>query len=421
MNILIWGFGLEGRSTLDYFLKEGINKNNIYIATKDKIEIDGIKCILEENILDYINEIDLVVKSSGISFYKKEVQELIKKNIKITTNLNILLENNKSKTIAITGTKGKSTTSSMLYHILKNLGYNVALVGNIGKSFLDIIDINYDYIVLELSSYQVKTLYNNLDYSIILNLFKEHIDWHLKHENYFKDKLSISNHSKKCIYNSNNELIKKYLKIDNNFVEFGNNKNFHIKDNFIYFNNEKIIDINNFNNIKGEHIFRNICVILTFLKEENIDINKSLEILKTFKTLEHRLDIFYNKNNTMFIDDSISTIPEATIEALKTFNNKDVFLILGGFDRKQDYTLLVDFIKKSNNIKKIYLLGQTGLILNKLLPNSTYYNSLKDIVDSIKKEDLNNKIVLLSPASPSYDMFKNFEERGSIFKELMLK
>lgn len=421
MNILIWGFGLEGRSTLDYFLKEGINKNNIYIATKDKIEIDGIKCILEENILDYINKIDLVVKSSGISFYKKEVQELIKKNIKITTNLNILLENNKSKTIAITGTKGKSTTSSMLYHILKNLGYNVALVGNIGKSFLDIVDTNYDYIVLELSSYQVKTLYNNLDYSIILNLFKEHIDWHLKHENYFKDKLSISNHSKKCIYNSNNELIKKYLKIDNNFIEFGNNKNFHIKDNFIYFNNEKIIDINNFNNIKGEHIFRNICGILTFLKEENIDINKSLEILKTFKTLEHRLDIFYNKNNTMFIDDSISTIPEATIEALKTFNNKDVFLILGGFDRKQDYTLLVDFIKKSNNIKKIYLLGQTGLILNKLLPNSTYCNSLKDIVDSIKKEDLNNKIVLLSPASPSYDMFKNFEERGNMFKELMLK
>lgn len=421
MNILIWGFGLEGKSTLDYFLKNGVIKSNIYIATKDKIEVDGIKCILEKNILDYTNKIDLVVKSSGISFYKKEVQELIKKNIKITTNLNILLENNNSQIVAITGTKGKSTTSSMLYHILKNLGYNVALAGNIGKSFLDIIDNKYDYIVLELSSYQIKTLYNDLDYSIILNLFKEHIDWHLTHENYFKDKLSISNYSKKCIYNSNNELIKKYLKTNNNFIEFGNNKNFHIKDNFIYFNNEKIIDINNFDNIRGEHIFRNICGILTFLKEENIDINKSLETLKTFKTLEHRLDIFYNKNNTIFIDDSISTIPEATIEALKTFDNKDVFLILGGFDRKQDYTLLVDFIKKSNNIKKIYLLGQTGLTLNKLLPNSTYYNSLKDIVDSIKKEDLNNKIVLLSPASPSYDMFKNFEERGNMFKELMLK
>ena len=218
MNILIWGFGLEGKSTLDYFLKNGVSKSNIYIATKDKIEVDGIKCILEENILDYTNKIDLVVKSSGISFYKKEVQELIKKNIKITTNLNILLENNNSQIVAITGTKGKSTTSSMLYHILKNLGYNVALAGNIGKSFLDIIDNKYDYIVLELSSYQIKTLYNDLDYSIILNLFKEHIDWHLTHENYFKDKLSISNYSKKCIYNSNNELIKKYLKTNNNFI-----------------------------------------------------------------------------------------------------------------------------------------------------------------------------------------------------------
>lgn len=424
MNVLIWGFGLEGKSTLDYLLKQNLNKSNIYIATKDKIEVDDINSISEEDILRYNNEIgfDLVIKSSGVSFYKKEIQELIKKNVKITTNLNILLENNNSKTIAVTGTKGKSTTSSMLYHILNKLGYNVVLVGNIGKSFLDVIDNKYDYIILELSSYQIKTLHNDIDYSIILNLFEEHVDWHLTHENYFNDKLSISNHSKKCIYNSKNELIKKYLVKKDNFIDFGNGKNFYVgNDDFIYFNNEKIININNFKNIKGKHIFENICGILTFLKEENIDIYESLKTLDSFKTLEHRLDIFYDYNNKIFVDDSISTIPEATIEALKTFNDKDIILILGGFNREQNYTKLVDFIKKSKNISKIYLLGQTGLTLNKLLNKSIYCNSLEDIVKSIKIESLDGKVVLLSPASPSYDMFKNFEERGNLFKKLMLE
>ena len=418
MKILIWGYGLEGKSALDYFLK--IGKNDLYVATKEAIDVKvkNVNFILEKDIFDY--NFDLVVKSSGISYYKEEVQKLINMNVKITSNLNIFLENNNSKTIAITGTKGKSTTSSILYHILKNMDYKVALVGNIGKSFLDIVDEKFDYVIMELSSYQIKTLYNTVDYGIILNLFPEHIDWHKTHENYFNDKFSLSSHSEKFICNGKNEILNRYIK--NDFIEFGNLKGFYVKDSCIFYNDKKIVDTKLFTNIRGEHIFENICGILTFLKEEKIDINKALDTLHTFKTLQHRLEIFYNKNNTIFVDDSISTIPEATIEAIKTFKDNDIFLILGGYDRKQDYNKLISLINNTNNIKKVFLLGQTGKRLYEydFKCEKELFNSIEELVESIKKENLDNKTVLLSPASPSYDMFKNFEERGSIFKKLML-
>lgn len=438
-TILVWGYGLEGKSTVDFLVRRGVKKN-IFVATQDKIEInvDNVNFILEKDIIKY--DFDFVIKSSGISVYKQEYKmledkEKSKKTV-ITSNLNILLsiiktENKNLKVIGITGTKGKSTTSSIMYYILKNLNYKVALLGNIGISFLNVINEikNYDYIVLELSSYQIKTLNcGYLDYGIILNLFPEHIDWHLNHENYFKDKLNIANYSKKFIFNKNDKNIQKYLQTTNkqNFVGFNCTNGFYIKNGFIMDNDKKIFDINSISNIKGEHIFTNVCSLLTVLKMENIDINKALDKLNIFQTLKHRLDVFYNdkKNNTIYVNDSISTIPEATIEAIKTFKNNNIFLILGGFDRQQNYEQLIDTIlKKDNNIKKVFLLGQTGNRLKKLLVNSIdceYFSSLENLVKSIKCNNLENTTVLLSPAAASYDMFKNFEQRGNMFEQLML-
>lgn len=435
-RILIWGYGLEGKSAADLLIKKGI-KNKILVATANKIDVDAtnIDFILENDILNHINEIDVVIKSSGVSSYKKEIEILRNNNIVVTTILNILLaevaEHKNAKTIGITGTKGKSTTASICNHILQNLNYKSILLGNIGISFLDVIDDidNYDYLVLELSSYQAKELSFNLDYSIILNLFPEHIDWHLNHENYFKDKLNIVKYAKNPIINTNDNTINNYLtEKKENYLYFNTKNGFYVKDNYIFDGDKKIFDINSIENIKGNHIFGNICAILEFLKQEKIDIIKALNTLKTFKTLEHRLEVFYNnkETNTIFVDDSISTIPEATIEALKTFKNNEIFLVLGGFDREQDYSYLVNFINDESNVKKIFLLGPTGKRLEELFKNNNkknievkYFENLEDLVKSIKSHNLHNKTVLLSPASPSYGMFKNFEERGNKFKELI--
>ena len=438
-KILVWGYGLEGKSAVDFLLKN--NVKNIVVATKDLIneDVKNVKFIAEDDILKY--NFDVVIKSSGVSIYKDICKSRIDRNVKITSLLNILLckiaeEKKKVKVIGITGTKGKSTTVSMLHHILKNMGYRVAILGNIGVSFLDAIDEldNYDYLILELSSCQIATMNCNINYSIILNLFREHIDWHITHENYFRDKINIINRSTKVAYNGDNETVVKYINkysTDNNankFLSFGTKNGFHTEDNFIMYGNKKIIDFNIFKNIRGEHIFRNICGVLTILQQENINIDLALNTLQTFKTLQHRLYIFYNdeKKGTMFVNDSISTIPEATIEAIKTFaNNKNsLFLILGGFDRQQDYSQLANVIfQHKDKIKKIFLVGQTAERLNAILAdkiNCTKYSNYEDLVKAIKANDLTNTTVLLSPAAASYDMFKNFEERGKTFEKLML-
>ena len=434
-KILIWGYGLEGKSAINLLLSKGVK--NITVATKDKIEDtkENVSFILEDDILKY--DFDYIIKSPGISMYKRECEILQTNGVIITSTLNLLLskiidENKKVKVIAITGTKGKSTTSSMLYHILNNLNYKVALLGNIGISFLDVFDKlnDYDYLVLELSSYQIKNLHCNIDYSIILNLFPEHIDWHLTHENYFKDKMNIINYSKKVAFNTSNETVMKYIGHINNdkkFIPFGNSDKYHIENNFIKYYTTNIFDINSILNIQGEHIFKNICGILSILEEENINITNALNTLKDFKTLKYRLDVFFNNttNNTIFVNDSISTIPESTIEAIKTFKENNIFLILGGFDRQQDYSKLIEVIlNPQNNIKKIFLIGQTGKRLQVELENKincSLYNSYEELVKVIKSNDLKNTTVLLSPASSSYDMFNNFEKRGEKFEKLMLE
>lgn len=426
-KILVWGYGLEGKSMINLFLRRN-HKNEIFVATHNPIDekIKNVKFILESEII--LNNFDIIIKSPGVSSYKNELKILQERGVLITSTLNIFLaevEKYKNlKTIGITGTKGKSTTASICYHMLTTLGFKTALVGNIGIPFFSIIDNldKYDYLVIELSSCQLNNIMYKLNYGILLNLYPEHIDWHITHDNYFIDKLRILKYSRKYFVNYADSITNKYVKI-NIENSFGNKDTFHVKNGYIYHNSQKIFDINSLNNIKGEHIFTNICALLSIFENEKLNINRALESLDSFKTLNHRLEIFHNneKHNIKFVDDSISTIPESTIMAIKAFKDDNIFLILGGFDRKQNYNELLKFLKNSNNIRKIFLLGDTGKKLQKELDNANYFNSLEELVLAIKNDNLENVTVLLSPAAASFDKFKNFEERGDRFKELMLR
>ena len=442
-KILVWGYGIEGKSAVDFLLKNNITKD-IIVATKDSVDekVNGIVFINENDILN--QDVDVIIKSAGISMYRPEIKQLEKNGIVITHIYNILFaeildykkKNNKKfpKVIGISGTKGKTTTSSMCEHILKTLGYKTVLLGNVGKSALDVINNfrEYDYIVIEISSQQCKTLKYPVDYSVLLNLFKEHIDWHLTHKNYFDDKMLLLKYGKKFVLpNSCDEALRRLPdNRDKDYIFFDTVSGFHLKnDDNIYYINEKIADISEYKNINGRHFFKNLCAVLSVLKAENIDIQKAMETLKTFRMPEHRLEVFFKdeKNSTVFIKDSIATIPEATIEAVKSVKNENIFLILGGKDRQKDVTSLIIFLNKNTCVKKVFLLGETGKIIYNMLKENNfnnyyeYFESLQDIVNAIKKCDLKNTTVLLSPASPSFDMFKNFEERGKIFKSLMLE
>ncbi|MDR2778047.1 MAG: UDP-N-acetylmuramoyl-L-alanine--D-glutamate ligase [Rickettsiales bacterium] len=427
-KILIWGYGLEGKSILDLLIGRGIPRENITVATNSEVneKLGGIDFILEDKILDC--KFDVAVKSPGISFYRREIEILEYRGTLITSILNILLAEVQTcdlplKTIGITGTKGKSTTASMCYHMLRSLGHRVALLGNIGVSFLDVIDSlgDYDYLLLELSSCQLQKMMYRLDYGILLNLFREHLDWHISHENYFRDKLNIIKYSKICFVNYRDQITSKYVDMGNYSNLFNSEDSYHIRDGNICYGKDRLFAINSLNNIKGEHIFTNLCALLAMLKKEKLDVGAALESLREFKTLPHRLEVFYSdsESNSKFVDDSIATIPEATIEALKTFKDDNIFLILGGLDRQQDYSEILEFIEKNKNVSKVFLIGQTGEKLVGKLKNSEFFKNLEDLIKSIKNHNLENITVLLSPAAASFDMFENFKTRGNKFKELM--
>ncbi|MDR2760651.1 MAG: UDP-N-acetylmuramoyl-L-alanine--D-glutamate ligase [Rickettsiales bacterium] len=423
-KILVWGYGLEGRSSVDFLLKRGA-RESITVADSAKIgeKLNGVKFIPEGDVLS--SDFDIVIKSPGVSLYREEVETLRNRGVVVSSALNILLAETerlkKPKVIAITGTKGKSTTATLCHFMLKNLGYRAALLGNIGISFLDCLDNlnSYDYLVLELSSCQTANMLYDVNYSAVLNLFPEHIDWHRTHDNYFRDKMNINFFSHNRIINFEDEITKKYRGEDKDYIYFNNGDGFHLDGDHICRGDKKLFDMREINSIIGRHFFSNLNSIFTVFDMEKIDVEKAFKSLNGFKMLEHRVEKFFEdgKRNIIFINDSISTIPEATTECLKTFDNyKNIRLALGGFDRKQNYDALAELINKNEKIR-VFLIGTTGEKLKKKIKNSAFFENFDDLVSAMTNGLENDTAVLLSPASASFDMFKNFEERGRIFKE----
>ena len=415
-KIAIWGLGIEGKAVLE--------KLNFLFPEKE------ITILNDENAIKNLKKMDVVIRFPGVSIYKKEIIEAKKKGVLFITEKSLFfgeLKNKKIKTIAITGTKGKTTTSVFCAYLLEKIGYKVLLVGNMGIpsiNFIDEID-KYDFVIIELSSYQTSDLIDFPTFGILLNLFPEHINWHLTHENYYKDKSFLLSGVKYKIVNAGNEKCLEYTKKYNDIIFF-NTKNGIYYDNGFFFDKDKKIFSSKNMKLLGNHNYTNICSILTIFKILNINFSKiKTEYFNNFNPLEHRLQIIKHKNN-FFINDSISTIPEATIACYETFKKKNIYGILGGFDRKQTYNELIRYILNNTNIKYLSLLGQTAERIKDELIKNNFLNfkkceSLEQCVEYLMEQSKNDKnsIIILSPASPSYDMFKNFEDRGNKFINLI--
>lgn len=413
-KVLLWGYGLEGKSALDLLLSRGAERELVVASAKPVEEkIEGVKFIGEEQILE--QDFDVLIKSPGVSFYRREIEILENRGVLVTSILNILLAEVSArghpKTIALSGTKGKSTTVSMCHAMLEQLGFRTLALGNMGVSFLDALDslASYDYLVLELSSCQLKNILYRVDYGLLLNLFPEHIDWHGSHENYFRDKLNLVKYSNKCFINYADPITSSYVDRSSHRYFFASEDSFHLEGRFLCHARDKILDIGSLENLRGAHVFTNLCGPLAILREEGLDVPRALEGLKNFKALPHRLEVFYEDRSRgiRFVDDSIATIPEASLEALRTFGGDKIFLILGGFDRQQDYSKIIDFLEKAENVRKVFLVGQTGKKIRNSLKKSEYFEDFGDLVRALKTHDLADTTVLLSPGAASFDMFKD--------------
>lgn len=430
-NIIILGFGMEGKSTYNYirkYLKD--IKLTIMDSNYQNITLDDKNVEIIDIDYNKFNNYDLIFKSPGISF--KDLDTTSFKD-KITSQLEIFLETTPSYTIGITGSKGKSTTTSLIYKIINDQNIKSYIVGNIGKPILDIVDEvdENTYVVIECSSHQLEYTKVSPNIGIILNLFEEHLDHYKSKEHYYMAKMNLVNYQSNkdyFIYSSDNEDLKNHIdiintnatKLDINNVK-NNNSYTYIKDNFIYVNDKKLYDVNTKRKIQGIHNLKNIMFTLTVSEILKLDINKTIESISNFEPLPHRMELVGTYNEITYYNDSIATIPNATINGIEALSNVNT-IIIGGKDRGIDYSLLKEYLINSE-IENIICLPDTGYTIGKEITNKNIYyvKTVEEAVDIAREVTKKNTICLLSPAASSYGFYKNFEERGNRFKEYIRK
>ena len=411
-RILILGFGREGKSSLA-FIRKYMPHAEVGVADKNadamKDVNDGIakpvKIYSGDNYFDAVNSYDIVLKTPGISLLGKDIYLS-----KITSQTDLFLEEFHSQIIGVTGTKGKSTTSTLIYHLLKESGKDAILAGNIGIPIFDIIERidNKSIIVFELSAHQLQFIHRSPHIGILLNVFEEHLDHFGTFEAYRDAKLNIIRKMGETDWAVTNDEF--CYEADKMMVH---SLSYHYYDFGVNWDEVPL---------KGDHNRLNVKAALCAINAFGIPVDEVLPHLYTFQPLEHRQELVGTFGGVTFYNDSISTIPQATIAALQTIKNV-TFLLLGGFDREIDYSPVIDYLTK-NPVKHILYTGKAGNRMFEMLQSAGYQGDIKNFKDLneafeiIRSLSKYGDICLLSPAAASYDQYRNFEERGRFFKAL---
>lgn len=425
--VAIWGMGTEGTAVKAYLEKHRIPKQILVYN-----DADGAAAF--QNILD---KADIIIRSPGVSIYKPEIILAREKGIKITSSSDLFLNEmrtNHPKTtiIGISGSKGKSMSVSMLFHIMLKAGCKVALGGNIGKALVDLLDEDYDYIVGEFSSYQASDLTASPHVAMFTNLFSVHTDWHGGHDQYCRDKLHLVACQKSgdiCFINDRNLQLKNYAKGLKNVAYYDIKEGFHAEGREFFYQDKLLLNINDLQ-ICGIHNLDNLAGVMSIVKYLGLDIEKALEAVKTVEPLPHRLQKVGRVGGVLFINDSISTAPEAAISAISSFDN-NMAIISGGIENKQDYTDYAKHIQNNPKVKVAVTLFQCGRQIADAIREQVTRGDFKLIEAETLQEAVTRAyyevkaaggdLVLFSPTAPSFGYYKNFMERGQDFMNIVNK
>ena len=418
-KVVIWGMGREGRAAADFihtiqsdakisFVDENANAEIVdgYPATRGKIEAA-------------LDSADTIIKSPGVSLYHPLIAKLKSKGTPITSLLNLwFTQPRKAKTIGITGTKGKSTTTALLAHVLKALGKKATAVGNIGVPVIEADGNALDYVAIEVSSYQAADFSGACDIGILTSLYPEHLDWHKSADAYFRDKLNLLVHSKIKIINAEATHTAQENIPGADLILFNDPEYFYERNGIIYERDHPIGEIKN-RHLARHHNLVNICAVLTAIRQLGLDPVAALRAMENFEGLPHRQQELGEKNGVLFVDDSISTTPYSAIAAMEAYADRPITLIAGGYDRGVDYAPLTDYIL-GKKIHAVVCIGAVGKRIFEALQKGRAANiqsaaTFKEAVEWAKIHTPREGVVLLSPAAPSYDMFRDFIERGMKF------
>lgn len=439
-KIVILGGGESGTGAAVLAKKKGFN---VFLSEKYRIK-DVYKNILLMHLIqfeeEYHNEklimlADIIVKSPGISNNLDLIKRIKLKNIELISEIEFASRYTNAPIIAITGSNGKTTTSTLIYFILKKSGLNVVLVGNIGKSFsFQVAYGNFDYYILEVSSFQLENCYFFKPHiAVIINLSPDHLDhYNYQEVDYYRTKFRIvqsCNYNDILILNKDDMVIKKIVEeinIESKIIFFSisnNVNNFtYINNNILFVNIYPIFSINIEDlKIKGIHNLMNVIVSIIVSKLLGIKNTQIRYFLKNFSGIRHRLEKIIEINNITFINDSKSTNINSLYYALLSIKSP-IILILGGVDKGNSYEKVLNLINKK--VKKIVCLGINNKIIKKVFGLTieifeTF--SMKQCVRLCYSIASKGDTVLLSPSCASFDLFKNFEDRGDQFRNEVLK
>lgn len=444
-KIAIIGLGVSNIPLIDYLhdfqakitVFDKRNEEKIDKGVLEKIENYKISKNFGENYLSNLKDFDIIFKSPSCRPDLPEIEAEVKRGAILTSEIEKVLELAPCKIIAVTGSDGKTTTTSLIYEIVKQK-YKAYLGGNIGiPLFTKIKEMQPEnVVVLELSSFQLMTMKKSPDIAVVTNVTPNHLDIHKSYEEYIEAKKNIflnQNEDNTLVLNYDNEITKNFAKTAKSKVIFFSSKE-KIENGVIY--DDGIIKISEDGlrrhllklkdtHLRGTHNAENICAAVAATKGL-VQIEDQINAIKGFEGVPHRIEFVREINGSKWYNDSIASSPTRTIAGLNSFD-EEIVLIAGGYDKHLDYEPIAKPIL--DKVKTLILLGQTsGKILNAVKEKQGELgikidifkvDTLEEAVEKAKMEAKPSQVVLFSPASASFDMFKNFEERGNKFKELV--
>ena len=429
-KVAVWGYGREGRATLAALRRRLPGQRISLICSEAEADQartfhgDALDYITQEPYAGLLWSFDIVVKSPGISAYLPAIREAEAAGVRFTSSTALWFgENPDARVVGVTGTKGKSTTSALVAHLLRRLGRRVALAGNIGLPLLELLDTpeKVDIWVVELSSFQTSAP-TRLAVGLVNNVYEEHLDWHGSRERYVADKLVLAERADVLVLNGlQPELLARTAAHAARRV-FGSDAGWHLAGGQVCHGAEALFVLRELP-LPGEHNGLNLCAALTVIDALGLDARAALPAARDFVPLPHRLQTLGEHAGLTFVNDSISTTPQATIEALRSLQGRPVSVLVGGFDRGLDWGEFQRHVQQHPPLAVICLGASGGRIAQQLAAAEPAFRleqriSLAEAVAVARQLTPAGGVVLLSPGAPSFDQFHDYADRGRAFTQL---
>lgn len=442
-KVSVLGLGISNVPAIEFLSKLGAIVCGCDKKTEDKFKPDVLKSLKEycevlylgDDYLDHLDDVDIIIKSPGIKASTPQIRAAVENGKILTGEIEIFIALCPCKVIGVTGSDGKTTTTTLIYEMLKREGYRTHVGGNIGNPLLASLDKIFedDMVVLELSSFQLQTMRVSPDISVITNITPNHLDYHVDMDEYVKAKANVFNFHKegnKLVLNADNDITLSFAsdyKYEKDiFSRITKTEGAYVEDGCIVYRGNKILDTSEIR-IKGTHNVENylaaICAVYPFVSEETIKY-----VARNFSGVEHRMEFVRKLEGVSFFNDSIGSTPTRTIAGLNAHPAQKIVLIAGGYDKNLEFDKLASVIHEkvsalvligvtADKIKKeVDIRGKFPMTKAQTMDQAVKYafSLAKGMVDENKDVS-----VILSPACASFDMYTNFEERGKDFKNIV--